>query len=153
MYHNALSEVITYTPPKEIKPSEWFEVKAQGKSVFVYDSDVAPFAMLDTDQEILLEISSKKFVSHLDVRSAHLGFAYTFTGNTIWVKVSKPCQFTLEINKNPSKEPLLVFVNPVEKNKPSKSDTNVLYFETGKIHKAGQIELKSNKTVYIEGGA
>jgi polygalacturonase len=38
-------------------------------------------------------------------------------------------------------------------NKPNRNDQNVIYFEGGKIHYPGIINVKSNQTVYIEGGA
>jgi len=48
--------------------------------------------------------------------------------------------------------PLLLFANPPEKDQPKPDDINVLYFGPG-AHQAGRIELKSNQTLCIAGGA
>lgn len=147
------AKTITYKPAAEVKPSEWFTCKVNGQNNFVYDSEIAPFTYFDTNEETVIEIVSKREIKWLEIKPKSLGLSYTFSGYNIKVKVNKPCQFAIEINGMPYKEPLLVFVNPLETYKPSKTDTNVIYFEEGKIYKQGKIELKSGKTLYIEGGA
>lgn len=147
------SVVETYFPASQIKSSEWFQVEANGKPVFVYDNEQASFTMFDLEGKATLNIKSKKTVYHLDIRPKNIGLNYSFSGNNIVIEVTKPCQFSVEINKMPSKKPLLVFVNPIEKYKPSKNDTNVIYFEAGKVYTQGKIAVKSNQTVYVEGGA
>jgi len=149
----SFAEVITYTPAAEVKSSEWFQVSTENKSVFVYDSPVAPFTIFDFKGEITLNIKSKKDIRWLDIRPRSLGLVYSYTGNSITIKINRPCQFSIEINQMPYQEPLLVFANPLEKSKPNPKDTNVIFYETGKVHKIGKIQLRNNKTLYIEGGA
>lgn len=50
--------------------------------------------------------------------------------------------------------PLLIFANAPEQNAPKKGDANIIYFGPG-IHRptGGVIQLKSNQTLYIAGGA
>jgi len=40
-----------------------------------------------------------------------------------------------------------------EIDKPGRTDKNVLYFKSGKIHYPGTINLRDNQQVYIEEGA
>jgi len=149
----SFAEVFTYTPAAEVKASEWFQVNAESKSVFVYDHPLAPFVIFDCNGEITLNIKSKKDIRWVDIRPKSLGLVYSYTGSSITVKIKKPCQFSVEINQMPYQEPLLVFANPIEKSKPNPKDSNVIFYETGKVHKIGKIQVKSNKTLYIEGGA
>lgn len=147
------AHVVTYTPSVEIKASEWFSTTVAGKKCFVYDNEVAPFTYFDTDGGVVMEIYSKREVKWMEIKPKSLGLTYTYSGNNIRIKIDKPCQFSVEINNMPYKEPLLVFANSIEKSKPSKKDTNIVFFEEGKIYQAGKIALKSGKTIYIEGGA
>ena len=60
---------------------------------------------------------------------------------------------TVEINGD-EKMPLFIFVNPLETNKPSKDDPNVVYCEAGKIYdRQPTYYVTSGQTLYIEGGA
>ncbi len=149
----SFAEVITYIPAAEVKASEWFQVSVENKSVFVYDHPLAPFTIFDFKGELTLNIKSKKDIRWVDIRPKSLGLVYSYTGTNITIKIKRPCQFSVEINQMPYQEPLLVFANPIEKSKPNPKDTNVIFYETGKVHKIGKIEVKSNKTLYIEGGA
>ena len=67
--------------------------------------------------------------------------------------VSEGDKATVEINGNEDM-PVLVFVNPLETNKPSKDDPNVEYYEAGKVYdRQPTYSLSAGKTLYIEGGA
>ena len=59
-------------------------------------------------------------------------------------------QFVVEVNGYHNA--LHVFANPVEKFNINKDDPKVHYFGPG-IHEAGRIKLKSDETVFIDGGA
>ena len=48
--------------------------------------------------------------------------------------------------------PLVIFGNPIEKNKPSKNDPNVIYFGAG-VHVQDEVQIKEGQTLYLEGGA
>ena len=83
---------------------------------------------------------------------------------TVFASGTKTCTFTLTRSANLSVEflpnttnpvlnPMLVFANPPEVNVPPANDPNVLYLGPG-FHDLGSgIQLRSNQTVYIAGGA
>lgn len=71
--------------------------------------------------------------------------------NTITFTLDVPKNISIEVNGDIFHN-LQIFANPIEKFKPSPADTNVIYYGPG-FHQAGTIKLKSNKTVYIAGGA
>jgi hypothetical protein len=72
--------------------------------------------------------------------------------NTIVITISEPCKLSVEPDGR--KRPLIIFANAPEQIKPQKRDTSVLYFGPG-IHRpeSGIIVLKSNQTLYLDGGA
>jgi hypothetical protein len=53
---------------------------------------------------------------------------------------------------NPVLHPMLVFANPPEVDVPPANDPNVVYLGPG-LHQLGTVQLHSNQTVYVAGGA
>jgi len=99
-----------------------------------------------------ITIKANRDIKWVDIRPLALGIKPIFKDSTIRFKLSKPAQLSIELNGS-IKMPLFLFANAPEKNKPSRKDNNVMFFEAGKIHYPGIINLKSNQTLYIEGGA
>ena len=88
----------------------------------------------------------------LTIRPASLGLSANKCGDdTFEITVTKPCQFSVEIDGRV--HPLLVFVNEPEKNIPTK-DENTIVFGPG-IHepKDGCITLGDHQTLYLAAGA
>ncbi len=88
----------------------------------------------------------------VDIRPKSLNIVPRVADGKVIFTLSKPCNLSVEINKN-LKRPLFVFANPPVKDRPVKGDPHLLYFEGGKVHHTGRITLKSNDIVYIESGA
>ncbi len=72
--------------------------------------------------------------------------------NTISITIAEPCRLSVE--PDGKKTPLLIFANPLEKDPKRKDDPEVIYFGPG-IHRpeSGIVEVKSNQTLYLAGGA
>lgn len=149
----AVAQAVVYPFTKGLKPSEEYEVKVNGKDVFVYASPVpAAYCSFDIEGPVEIWIKAKRDIKWVDVRPLSAGVKTQFKDSIIVFKISKPCQLSIELNGS-IKSPLFLFANPPEKNKPSKNDPNVIFFEGGTVYNAGSIEPKNNQTVYIEGGA
>ena len=88
----------------------------------------------------------------MDVRPFSAQVNVRFKDSIIQLRIEKPQQLSIELNGS-LKNPLFLFANAPDLNKPSKSNKDVVFFEAGKIHYPGIIEMKSNQTLYIEGGA
>lgn len=76
--------------------------------------------------------------------------------NTITFTLTQPRKLSVEFNGDKLHN-LHLFANPVEKNRPDSSDTNVIYFGPG-VHMPPDtarrtFNIPSGKTVYIAGGA
>jgi len=165
------SKIILYPAPEKEKKSDDFEMFINDKPVFVYEArvskypinqiwpgyqrpldqtEIASFAYFDFEGEVEIEIISNEEIKTLDIRPKEYGIMPAIKGNTITFKLSKPSQFVVEINGY--HKALHIFANPVETFNINKQDSMVHYFGPG-IHEAGIIKLKSDETVYIDGGA
>lgn len=85
------------------------------------------------------------------IRPASYGIVPRITGNVIEFSM-KPSQYvSLEVNGDIFQN-LQLFSNVIENDRPKSGDPNVIYFGPG-VHNIGRMEIPSNKTVYIAGGA
>ncbi|GEO11898.1 glycosyl hydrolase family 28 protein [Segetibacter aerophilus] len=142
-----------YPTTKGLTASQDYEVTVNGKKVFVYVSPVpAAYCSFDMSGPVDITIKANRDIKWVDVRPKIAGIQPVFKDSTIKLHLSKPVQLSIELNGS-IRSPLFIFANPSEVNKPNKNDQNVIYFEGGKIHYPGIINVKSNQTVYIEGGA
>jgi hypothetical protein len=165
------AKIVLYDAPETEKKSDVFEMFVNDKPVFVYQARVskfpinqiwpgyqrpksqtetASFTYFDIKGKAAIRIISRKEIKSLAIRPVEYGIKATIQGNTIEFTVSKPSQFIVEVNGY--HQALHVFANPVEKYNVDKRDPGVHYFGPG-IHEAGVINLKSNETVLIDGGA
>ncbi|MEP7109236.1 MAG: glycosyl hydrolase family 28 protein [Ferruginibacter sp.] len=148
-----LAQPTIYPSPGGLAPSAEYQVKVNGQDVFVYASPVpAAWCSFDMDQPVEITIKANRDIKWVDIRPLSSRIKPRFKDSTISFRVTKPSQLSIELNGS-LKMPLFIFANPPEVNKPGKNDPEVIYFEAGKIHYPGIIQVKTNQTVYIEGGA
>jgi len=118
-------------------------------NVVGYSSPMAPFAFTG---EVDVVVDVKRPISRPIVRPLSLGIVPKVEGNTLRIHLTHPCHLAVEVDADLHR-PLFLFADAPEKNAPKLGDPDVLYFEGGRIHDAGTIELKNNQTIYIAGGA
>jgi hypothetical protein len=147
------NRIITWPAPAEINPSVFFQVQANDKNIFVYDSPVVSYATFDFEGTAEIKIKAGRDVKWVDIRPKSLGIKAEFQDSSIHFTLTKPCMLSIELNGEFSNQPLFLFAGSPEINIPVRNDNRVIWFEGGKIHKPGIIEVKSGQTVYIEGGA
>jgi polygalacturonase len=147
------SNVVTWPAPEGQAPSSEYAINVEGKNVFVYQSDIAAFATFDFNGKIEVTIKTKQDIKWVDIKPSHLGIKATWKDSIIHFTLTKPCNISIELNGLPKNNPLFLFTNEPEKNIPKSSDKNVIFFEGGKVHHPGMIEVKSGQTIYIAGGA
>ena len=165
------SKTVLYSAPEQEKKSDDFEMFVDGKPAFVYQArvsrlpvnqiwpgyqrpvsqtEIASFAYFDLKGKAEIRINTREEIKTLDIRPKEYGIAPTCEGKTIKIKISKPCQFVVEVNGY--HRALHIFANPIEAFGINKEDPKVHYFGPG-VHEAGIIKLCSNETVFIDGGA
>lgn len=149
----SLAQHTVYPATEGMRSSPAYEVYVNGKPLFVYDSPVpASYAGFDLNGVAEIVIKTNRDLKWVHIRPISAGITPVFKDSTIRFRIAQPCQLSIELN-GLIKHPLFLFANPPEADKPARNDKNVFYFESGRVYYAGKIELKSNQTVYIEGGA
>ncbi len=110
------------------------------------------FASFEFSGRVTVTISSSKPLTALFIRPSTPAIHAKLKGNTATFTLTQPGNFAIERNGNGRKDPLLLFANPIESERPREGDPNVIYYGPGR-HNAGMIHLTSNQTLYIAGGA
>ncbi|CAN5192807.1 hypothetical protein BH11BAC6_BH11BAC6_02220 [soil metagenome] len=152
--HNvAVAQETIYPAPAGLAASADYSVLVNGKPAFVYASPVpAAYCSFDMSASVDITIKANRDIKWVDVRPLSAHVTPKFKDSTINIHLDKPCKLSIELNGS-IKTPLFIFAIAPEKNKPSKNDKNVIFFEAGKVHYAGIIQVQSNQTVYVEAGA
>lgn len=146
------AQLITYPVPEGIDGAPEYDLKVNGEDVFVYNTRSAAVAYFSFEGEVEIDVNFHSIIYEYDIRPVSRKIPSELYRNQLSFSLSKPENLSIEINKN-LQRPLFIFANPLEKEIPAKDDKNVVYFEKGKIHYPGEVKIKSNQTVYIEGGA
>jgi hypothetical protein len=146
------TNLLIYPAPESLSPAPEFKLEVNGQEVFVYNSRTAAIAYFSFEGKVDVKVTFLSPVYDFDIRPKSRNINGEFKRNQIQFSLDKPENLSIEINKN-IKRPLFIFANPLETDIPDKTDKNVIFFEGGKIHTPGEVLVKSNQTVYIEGGA
>lgn len=99
--------------------------------------------------KVTITITASADIKSYVIRPKSRKIAATVNGHNITFTIDKPQKLYIEINQLPH---LAIFADPVEVDPPKKGDPGVIYFGPG-THNPGQIDLKSNQTIYIAAGA
>ncbi len=156
----------TYNAPETILHAPELRVTANGKNVFIYDllikrnynkaiTTPTVFGSFDFKGHASLNVTYNKDIKTAVVKPLKLGIVPGIKGNTISFLISKNGNYQIEITYSDGSEsrPVALFANTIEKFKLKKSDTNTVFFASGKLYETGKIDLKSNQTLIIEPGA
>jgi hypothetical protein len=165
------SVTVVYNASSQENRSEDFEMFVNNKPVFVYrarvskypvnqiwpgyqrpvnQTEISSFATFDFNGEVEIKIQSSKEIHTLDIRPTEYRIKPSVEGHLIKFKLSEPSQIIVEVNGY--HQALQIFANPIETFNIDKQDPKVHYFGPG-LHDPGVINLKSNETVFIDGGA
>lgn len=148
------AQVTTWQGPEGFASEKYYTVKVNGVKVPVYDTPIASYALFDFTGNVTVEVNTMYDVRWVDIRPLKSALKPEYTGdNSFKFNMSKPENISLELNGRIRQQPLFIFSGNPEKEKPSKNDPNVVWFEGGKLYKDVKLELKDNQTVYLEGGA
>lgn len=148
----AEAKVTVYPTPQGATPAKDFQVRVDGRELFVYDSKVAAFSQFSFSGKAHVSVTPQRTFERVDIRPKNDAIEYAVENQTIHFDLERPCRLSIELDGD-IKRPLFLFADPPEKDVPEPGDENVRYFEAGKIHEAGEIVLASNETLYIAGGA
>ena len=144
--------LVTYKVPADAEAAPEFELEVNGQKIFVYNTRIAAFACFSFEGKVDVKVTFAGPVYNFDIRPKIKKIEGTLYRNQVRFSIDNPANLSIEINKN-IKRPLFIFANPLETDIPDRNDKNVIFYEAGKIHYPGEVMVKSNQTVYIEGGA
>ncbi|MHC1762995.1 MAG: glycosyl hydrolase family 28 protein [Verrucomicrobiia bacterium] len=162
----ASAAVVTYPAPEGEPVSPDYEVRVGDQKVDVYTARVLDppfagkewdfggpysFANFDISEPVKVRITSKRPLRGTVVRPESAGATLEVQDDHTLI-VALPGPRKVSIEPDGKNGPLLLFANPLEDQKPKAGDPNVLYFGPG-IHRPGRIDVRSNQTLYLAGGA
>lgn len=163
---HASAQVISYPAPPGLITSPDFTVTANGKPVWVEkigsDLHTAKYALyggikmeylnvanFSCSGKVTLTIKSSSTIDSFIIRPKSRNVKATVHGQDLTFTIDHPQKLYIEINGLPH---LAIFANPLEEAAPTPGDRGVVYFAPG-VHRPATIDLKSNQTIYIAGGA
>lgn len=94
-------------------------------------------------------ITANENIKNFIIRPKSRGIIGKIDGKKLTFTVNGMSKLLVEINNF---RPLAIIPSPIEVNPPKQGDANVLYFGPG-LYNLGKINLESNQTIYIAGGA
>ncbi len=131
-----------------------YNVKVDEVKGTTHHVENASMCSFDFSGEVEIAVTSNKIVVK-DVKIRPLSYAvkHELKENTIYVKLHKASNISIEINGDIFHN-LHLFANPIDAFVVDKKDTNLIYYGAG-VHKitGGKKYIPSGKTVYIAGGA
>ena len=163
---NASGIIVVYPVPPGVKTSPDFTLKANDIPVLVErigskmktfsyslysgremeDLNIASFSC---SGNVTITITAATKINSFVIRPKGRDITAAVKGNELIFTISGPQKLYIEINGLPH---LALFANPLEVKPPQKGDRDVIYFGPG-TYTQDSIDLKSNQTLYIAGGA
>jgi len=143
-------EVQVYSYPRISPQNENFKVKVNGKDIFVYNTSSEPFAAFSGSGILHIEVETTQSNPNIGISPKKLGIIPIFDGNKISFDLPSGANVALVVESKPI---LFIYANKVAVNVPSPIDKGVYYFKAGQVYEVGELRLKDNETLYIEGGA
>lgn len=144
----------TYKYFEGVIPSLRYVVTVNGENQLVYpteDQDICIFSCKDT---VCVEITSpSQVIKTAVVRPIYKKTDWWVAKDRMVIYMAPKDRLVVDLNGDNGNESLILFANPIDAEKPDRNAAGVKYFEAGKVHTPGPISLKSNETLYIEGGA
>jgi hypothetical protein len=136
---------------KVLRPHTW------GGDVGPQAHESAAMAYFDFDGPVHVRVEVDTPIDHARIRPLRYEIEPVVKGSGLEFTLTRPCKLSIEINEDITHN-LQLFTNPLEQDVPDRDDPNVRYFGPGVHHPhdggvPGAIQLHSNTTIYIAGGA
>lgn len=147
-------KTITYPAVPELRTSTDFTTTVNDQSVWtevvgaggMEDLNIVNFSCEGTQA---ITVTASEEISSYQILPKSSGILAKTNGRELSFTIDGPRKLYIKINDRPH---LAVFANPLETDAPKANDKKVIYFGPGN-HEVGKIELQSDQTIYIAGGA
>ncbi len=147
------AETEIYTYSNQIVPSLFFSVEVNGEEALVIPTIEHHVCTFGAAGPVTVKIKSyKEEIKEASVLPVSREYQYKVEDDEVTIILSPRDRAVVELNGKEDCD-LFIFVNPIEKDKPSETDPNVKYFKAGTVTDVNTLILKAGETLYIEGGA
>ena len=163
---SASAIIVTYPVPPGLKSSPDFTLRANDIPIWVErigsrlssfsydlysgrDMEDLNVANFSCSGEITIKITSSSNIDSFKIRPINRNIKATVNGRDLIFTIPGPQKLYIEINGLPH---LAIFADPIEINPPKEGDRDVIFISPG-TYSADSINLRSNQTIYIAGGA
>lgn len=143
--------LISYSFPDQMPTSETYEVAVGETELPTLQTERGAILSFGMTGPLELRVKMTKAPKIVVVRPLSSGIQAKIEGDGFRLLLPKPMNLSVEVDGD-LMDPLLIFANP-EIAKPDPTDPKIRYFEGGRTHEAGEIELKDGETLFLEGGA
>ncbi|MFC4776117.1 glycosyl hydrolase family 28 protein [Paenibacillus sp. GCM10023252] len=149
-----MTQVKLYDVPAQMKPSPDYRLEVNGEQVFVYcfpgmAGGTVSWASFDFEGEVRIRISCEWRMDTAEVHPLSYGIQSEFKDDAIEFTLKEPANLFIKWNEE-FDLPFYLFAGPLE-DLPTEGP-GVRYYGPG-IHHAGDLELLSNETLVLDGGA
>lgn len=144
--------LIPYDFPAEQARSASCTATVDDTAIPVFGSQVGSFLNFGMSGPVVVRLTFAKAPQQVVIRPLNEKIKPTIAGNTCTFTLPRALTLSVELDGN-LKQPIFLFANPPIENPCKKDDPKVRYFAAGKIHEAGEIDLKDGETLYLEPGA
>ncbi len=148
------SAVITYPAPPGFDTSADFIVKVNNTDIWterIGDPGMEGLHVVNfsCSGPQTITVTTRSAIKKYAIRPKSRNIKATIKGRQLTFTIPGPQKLYVEIDSLPH---LAIFSNPAEDRVPVKNDSNVVYYGPG-TYSPGIINLRSNQTIYIAGGA
>lgn len=157
------NNLITYDIPDEfpLEGKSPFTIKVNGRYTGVYNdinawNKLVSFGYFDFNPktEVNVEIECSNNFESYEILPQNNGIKSKRIGNKIYFKVKKAdSAISIVFDNDYQGNVLHIFANSIDKNRPSSTNRDYIYFEKGYHDLDGTLTITNNQKIYIEGGA
>lgn len=148
---HAAPEVFPHPFTQESPRAKSPAATANGHALFVFQSATLPFTACSAAGPVRIEVNVEGVhFAKAAVKPLRLGIVPEVDGASIRFTIERPMDVLLELDDRPA---LFIFCSGHEQPDVTPGQPRVHYFAAGRVHEAGEIEIGSGETVYIEAGA
>lgn len=164
-------KAVVFPHPQGIEKSPDYRLQVNGQEVFVHNDirlnlNKSPsiygmkvsyqgFAIFDFEGSVKVDVimsdALSSRVQNPKIAPLQRNISFTRKGRIISFNLSQPGDYTVDPFGN-GETVLHIFTQRPEENPPKKGDPGVIFYGPG-VHNIGELNLESNSTLYIAGGA
>jgi hypothetical protein len=151
IFTNVEADLIPYAFPEEMPVSKKYSAHIEGLAVPALQTERGAFLSFGMTGPVSVEVKLPSAPRQIFIRPLSAGVQARIDGGTIRFDLPRPMNLSVEIDGDLD-DPLFVFANR-EIATPDRNDPKVRFFEAGRVHNTGEIQLDDGETLFIEGGA